>query len=176
MSLRILHAIASVNAAGGGPIEGVRQLSAVNTRYRHTVELVTLDPPDAPFLADLPYRVHAMGPGFLGYGFSWRFLRWMRAHASDYDAVVVNGVWGFNALGTWLALRRSRAVPFMVFTHGMLDPWFKHRYPLKHLKKWLYWPWALYPVLRDADAVFSPASGSGSSPGSRSGSTTATRS
>lgn len=154
MSLRILHAIASVNAAGGGPIEGVRQLSAVNTRYRHTVELVTLDPPDAPFLADLPYRVHAMGPGLSGYGFSWRFLRWMRAHASDYDAVVVNGVWGFNALGTWLALRRSRAVPFMVFTHGMLDPWFKHRYPLKHLKKWLYWPWALYPVLRDADAVF----------------------
>src|SRR5262249_24621381 len=39
------------------------------------------------------------------------------------------------------------------FTHGMLDPWFKRRYPLKHLKKWLYWPWAEYRVLRDARAV-----------------------
>ena len=35
----------------------------------------------------------------------------------------------------------------------MLDPWFKQAYPLKHLKKWLYWPWAEYRVLRDARAV-----------------------
>ena len=36
----------------------------------------------------------------------------------------------------------------------MLDPWFRRRYPLKHAKKWLYWPWAEYRVLRDAAAVF----------------------
>ncbi len=35
----------------------------------------------------------------------------------------------------------------------MLDPWFKRTFPLKHLKKWLYWPWADYRVLRDAAAV-----------------------
>jgi glycosyltransferase involved in cell wall biosynthesis len=35
----------------------------------------------------------------------------------------------------------------------MLDPWFKRRYPLKHFKKWMYWPWAEYRVLRDAQAV-----------------------
>jgi glycosyltransferase involved in cell wall biosynthesis len=35
----------------------------------------------------------------------------------------------------------------------MLDPWFKKRYPMKHLKKWMYWPWAEYRVLRDAQAV-----------------------
>jgi glycosyltransferase involved in cell wall biosynthesis len=35
----------------------------------------------------------------------------------------------------------------------MLDPWFKRTYPFKHLKKWLYWPWADYRVLRDARAV-----------------------
>jgi glycosyltransferase involved in cell wall biosynthesis len=35
----------------------------------------------------------------------------------------------------------------------MLDPWFKQQYPLKHFKKWLYWPWAEYRVLRDAQAV-----------------------
>jgi glycosyltransferase involved in cell wall biosynthesis len=40
-----------------------------------------------------------------------------------------------------------------VFTHGMLDPWFKRAYPLKHLKKWLFWPWAEYRVLRDATHV-----------------------
>lgn len=35
----------------------------------------------------------------------------------------------------------------------MLDPYFKHRYPAKHLKKWLVWPWSEYRVLRDAEAV-----------------------
>jgi glycosyltransferase involved in cell wall biosynthesis len=35
----------------------------------------------------------------------------------------------------------------------MLDPWFKQTFPFKHLKKWLYWPWAEYRVLRDAAAV-----------------------
>ena len=44
-------------------------------------------------------------------------------------------------------------IPYFVFTHGMLDPWFKHTYPLKHIKKWLYWPWAEYRLLRDAQAV-----------------------
>lgn len=153
MSLRILHSIASVDPAGGGPIEGVRQLSMINEKYDHEVEIVTLDSPDSPFLAKCPFPVHAMGPGVTGYGFSRRYLDWMRANARNYDAVVVNGVWGFNALGTWLAMRKQADVPYFVFTHGMLDPWFKHRYPIKHAKKWLYWPWGLYPVLRDAEAV-----------------------
>jgi glycosyltransferase involved in cell wall biosynthesis len=52
----------------------------------------------------------------------------------------------------WRALKGT-ATPYFVFTHGMLDPWFKRTYPLKHLKKWLYWPWGDYRVLRDARQV-----------------------
>jgi glycosyltransferase involved in cell wall biosynthesis len=65
---------------------------------------------------------------------------------------VVNGLWQYQSFGTWLALRNS-GVPYFLFTHGMLDPWFKRQYPLKHLKKSLYWPWAEYRVVRDARAV-----------------------
>jgi glycosyltransferase involved in cell wall biosynthesis len=35
----------------------------------------------------------------------------------------------------------------------MLDPWFNRKYPLKHLKKLLYWP-VQHAVLRGAEAVF----------------------
>lgn len=154
MNLKILHAIASADPSGGGPIEGVRQLTAVSQIGGHTVELATLDDPESPWVKNCPIPIHALGPGVTAYGFSRRFLDWMRENAKNFDAVVVNGVWGFNALGTWMALRKDRSVPYMVFTHGMLDPWFKYQYPLKHLKKWIYWPWGLYPVLRDADAVF----------------------
>ncbi len=153
MALRILHAISTINPATGGPVEGVRQLTAVNELYGHKIEVATLDAPEDPWVRDSQLVVHALGPGFGGYGFCPRYVDWLRANAGRYDAVIVNGIWGFNALGTWQALRKT-ATPYMVFTHGMLDPWFKHQYPLKHLKKWLYWPWGLYPVLRDADAVF----------------------
>ena len=50
--------------------------------------------------------------------------------------------------GIGLALRHG-ATPYAVFPHGMLDPWFKRAYPAKHLKKWLFWPWGDYRVLRD---------------------------
>ena len=66
--------------------------------------------------------------------------------------MVVNGIWAFHSFGTWLGLRKF-TTPYVVFTHGMLDPWFKHQYPVKHLKKCLYWPWSEYRVLRDASAV-----------------------
>jgi glycosyltransferase involved in cell wall biosynthesis len=44
-------------------------------------------------------------------------------------------------------------VPYVVFPHGMLDPYFKHAFPRKHLKKWLYWLPVEYWVLRGAYRV-----------------------
>ena len=35
----------------------------------------------------------------------------------------------------------------------MLDPYFKRAFPLKHLKKQIYWLFLEYRVLRDAKAV-----------------------
>ena len=67
--------------------------------------------------------------------------------------MVVSGLWQYHGFATWRALQRTET-PYFVFTHGMLDPWFKREYPLKHLKKCLYWPWADYRLLRDARAVF----------------------
>jgi hypothetical protein len=45
-------------------------------------------------------------------------------------------------------------VPYFVFLHGELDPWFKSVHPLRHLRRWLDWAWTGYPLLRDAHAVF----------------------
>ena len=150
--MKILHVIHSANPAGGGPIEGLKQLASQLLRLGHRVEVVSLDPPDAPWLADFPLPIHPLGPRWVSYGYTPRLIPWLRQHAPEFDVVVINGLWQFNSFGTWLALRRS-GIPYCVFTHGMLDPWFRRHYPLKHLKKWLYWPWADYRVLRDASAV-----------------------
>ena len=152
MPLRILHAIGSVNPASGGPIEGVKQISKINETYGHTPEVLSLDDPASPWLDKLGFKVHAMGPAYTNYGYCPRLVEWLRANRHNYDVVIINGIWGYNALGVWYALRKTDT-PYYVYTHGMLDPWFKYRYPLKHLKKWLFWPWAVFPVLRDARGV-----------------------
>ncbi len=148
--MRILHAIQSADPAGGGPIEGIRQLAAA-AGADHEHHVVSLDDPAAPFLESFSLPVTALGPAsFLGY--SSRLAPWLRGHAQHYDCVVINGLWRYISVGTRRALRGS-STPYVVMPHGMLDPWFKREYPFKHLKKWLFWPWTEYLVLKDATAV-----------------------
>jgi glycosyltransferase involved in cell wall biosynthesis len=153
MGLRILHAMFTVDRGYGGPIEVVLQTAREHRRRGNTVEIVSLDGPHDRCVEQCELTCHPLGPGFGNFRFAPRLVPWLRANASKYDLVIVNGIWNYASLGVWRALRRS-AVPYYVFTHGMLDPYFKTRYPLKHIKKCLYWPWAQYRVLRDANAVF----------------------
>jgi len=150
--MRILRSIRSVNPAGGGPIEGIKQVAKVLETGGHGTEIVSLDSPDDPWVLDCPVKVHAMGPVRSGYGYSSRLVPWLREHCANYDAVIVSGLWQYSGFGVWRALRKTET-PYFVFPHGMLDPWFKRAYPLKHLKKWAYWPWGDYRVLRDARGV-----------------------
>jgi glycosyltransferase involved in cell wall biosynthesis len=150
--MKILRSIHSVNPALGGPIESVKQSSAVLARRGHDVEIISLDAPTDPWVRDCPLPVHALGPGRGNYGYAPRFSRWIRERHARYDAVIVQGLWQYSSFGVRHALRGT-PTPYFVFPHGMLDPWFKRTYPLKHLKKLLYWPWAEYRVLRDAVAV-----------------------
>ena len=67
---------------------------------------------------------------------------------NNREWVVAHGLW------QWPGQRaRELGNPYLVYPHGMLDPWFKKSYPFKHLKKQLYW-WARQgAILRYAQAV-----------------------
>lgn len=153
MPLKILQVIHSVDPRGGGAIEGVKQLSAALIPLGASVDVLSLDAPDAPCVRNFPMQLFALGPGRTSFGYTPWAVPWLRQRARDYDIVLVNGMWQFSGYSVWLASQKT-GLPYVVFQHGMLDPWFKRRYPLKHLKKWLYWPWGEYRVLRDARAVF----------------------
>src|SRR5205085_9597809 len=150
--MKILRSIRSVNPEFGGPSESLKQSSAALAERGHQVEIVTLDDPASKWLGDYPIPVHALGPGWGTYAYAPRFTDWIRKRRASYDAVIVHGIWQYSSFGVWRALRGT-STPYYVFPHGMLDPWFNRTYPLKHLKKLLYWPWAEYRVLRDAAAV-----------------------
>ncbi len=150
--MKILRCIHSLDPAIGGPLESVKQSTLVLQRRGHEVEIASLDASDGAGVREFPAIVHTLGPGRGSYGYSASFVPWLQKQRDAYDAVVVHGIWQYNSFGVWRALRGG-ATPYFVFPHGMLDPWFNRTYPLKHLKKLLYWPWAEYRVLRDAAAV-----------------------
>ena len=150
--MKILHAIATLDPRDGGPVSGLLGMIDALRAYAVHSAVAVLDAPRAPWLVGVPFEVHAFGPAPGTYRRSPRFRRWLHDHAGDFDAVIVHGLWGYQGFAVWRELRGG-ATPYYVFPHGMLDPWFKRRHPLKHLKKWLYWPWGQYPVLRDARGV-----------------------
>ena len=62
--------------------------------------------------------------------------------------IIVHGLW------QWPGRRVQQFTnPYLVYPHGMLDPWFKKTYPLKHFKKQIYWWFKQGRILRDARAV-----------------------
>jgi glycosyltransferase involved in cell wall biosynthesis len=158
-ALKVLHVIRSLDPRGGGPIEFMNSVSAEWARCGHQCELVTLDAPNDPLIENYPFTTFALGAnasrGYVsgeGYGYSQRFIPWMRQHSASYDFVLVHGLWNYASVGSWRALRGT-AVPYFVFTHGMLDPWFNRASPIKTAVKAALWKALESRVLRDACGV-----------------------
>jgi glycosyltransferase involved in cell wall biosynthesis len=151
-SLRLLQVTGTLDPAYGGPCAVVNQLSRTLTDMGHSVDVVTLDSPTERWLEDIPGHLHALGPRHGRYGYARRLTTWLAHHARDYDAVTVHGIWQHQSRAVHAECRRA-GVPYFVFVHGALDPWFKARYPGKHIKKALYWRLIEHRALRDAEAV-----------------------
>jgi len=148
--MRILHIISSLDPRFGGTTAAVRMLLEHGPEG-YSQEVATLDDPSEAFLRDLNFPVVALGPATSGYCRSSKLMPWLKANRDRFDGVVVHGMWQYPGYAVWRTM--GGRVPYVVFPHGMLDPYFKHAFPLKHLKKWLYWLPVEYWVLRGARRV-----------------------
>lgn len=148
--MHILHIIATIDPKAGGPSEFVRALLTFGPADL-TGEVLTLDDPQADFIRDFPFPIHALGPITSVYGYNAQLKPWLERNRDRFDGVILNGLWVYCGVATRRAFRGRK--PYMVFPHGMLDPYFKRRFPRKHLKKWFYWLAAEYWVLRGAHRV-----------------------
>jgi glycosyltransferase involved in cell wall biosynthesis len=157
--MRILHIVGTVSPAAGGPSAVIRTL----VRYAPAdieSEVATIDDPTAPFLEGFPCPVHALGAAPISSGknprqrwYNPELSRWLTANRSRFDGVIVHGLWQYTGFAAWRSLRATRehpATPYVVFPHGMLDPYFKHAHPAKHLKKSAYWRLIESRVLRNS--------------------------
>jgi glycosyltransferase involved in cell wall biosynthesis len=160
--MRILNVVASVNPEDGGPVEFIKRFGEVLQRHGHEQFVVSLDPPDAGWVKSYPGEIHALGINYNPpkchldrFRYTPYLISWLKSNASKFDIVVAHGFWDYGLLGTWLALRKSK-IPFVVFAHGMLDPWFRDFYPIKNALKQVYWLFANgQAAARAAFVVFS---------------------
>ncbi len=151
-SLRLLNVASSIDPAAGGVSESILRMSRAVMDLGHEVETVSVDDPKAAWTSTLALPVHLKGPPHGPLEYSGEFSRWLQANAGRFDAIISHGVWRYNSRAARRAALASGR-PYFVFPHGMLDPWFKRYYPVKHLKKCVFWWLAEYAVLRDAAAV-----------------------
>jgi glycosyltransferase involved in cell wall biosynthesis len=151
-TVNILQVISTVNPADGGMPSALLEMQYGLESLGHRTATLTLDSPKAPWIATLPGVVFALGPSYLRYHFNSRLMEWLNDNISRYDGLIVHGIWQYTAFAVMRSAVKCRK-PYLIFVHGQLDPWFKSRYPLKHVKKWLYWPWGSFRILRDAAAV-----------------------
>jgi glycosyltransferase involved in cell wall biosynthesis len=145
---RLLHVVASFAPAAGGTTEGIRRLAESGAGPS---EVVCLDDPGAPYVHGQSFAVHALGPGRGHYGYTPRLAKWLEGNLARFDGLIIHGLWQYHSYGSYRAWRGRK--PYVVFPHGMLDPYFKRTFPLKHFKKEVYWLAREYRVLRDAKAV-----------------------
>lgn len=157
--LKILHLIAGAAPETGGPIKAICDFNAVlGDRIQSTI--ATLDSPGLPFLGQLGGPVEALGPQGPDrrnpfqrhYGYAPRALPWLNQHVGEFDVVLAHGLWNYAAYVGSRVLPRA-GVPYFVFTHGMMNPYFQRIDPLKHLAKQVSWLSVEGPLLAGAQSV-----------------------
>lgn len=136
--LKVLHIIITANKEYGGPVEGLIQSVKFRQNNNQYIEVVTLDASDTEYLKDFPCKVNAVGPVHPKFGYTGKLKNWIIENGKQFDVAVIHGLWNPSSIEGGQGCK-SIGLPYVVFTHGMLDPWFKKAYPFKHLIKQLYW-------------------------------------
>ena len=151
--MKILHLVSTMNPAAGGPAEAIR-VSAVemNNRGKVQADVASLDAAHAVTPAGLHRNYYPLGPKIGAYGHSKIFREWLDSEIENYDAVICHGLWEYIGFAGSRAALRSKT-PYFVFPHGMLGTWFKSEYPIKHIKKKIYWRAIEHRNLHRANAV-----------------------
>jgi glycosyltransferase involved in cell wall biosynthesis len=150
--MKLISVITSLDPAGGGPVECALQLHKNLAQLGHSLDIATMDRAAAPWNKKLTFEPICLGnPSRDTTRIQPALINFLRQQQHKYDGSVFHGIWGFAH--TALRLAWNGTHPYAVFCHGMLDPYFIKYFPLKHIKKSLYYRLITAPVLKNAHAV-----------------------
>ena len=150
--MKILRVISSTRLENGGPINGLINSTAGLVKLGHSIEVACLDDPRLAHLKKLPFKTYAFSSKWGVLMYSSAYKNWAQQNIQNYDLVIIHGLWQYHSYIT-AKYCQQLGVPYFLFVHGMLDPWFNTIHWAKTLKKKLYW-WAVEKgVVANADQV-----------------------
>ncbi|WP_303704778.1 glycosyltransferase [Celeribacter baekdonensis] len=150
--MKILHIIASVNPEGGGPVEYAQVMARNHAKNGHESSFVTLDRPNEGWISDYEFDLYACGGASSFFGKKRAYEQAVAKLAGSFDVAVIHGLWNAATIAGYTGLNRAN-VPWVIFTHGMLDPYFRKIKPVKHLIKQVFWTIWQGRLLSGAHAV-----------------------
>lgn len=159
--MKVLRVIGSLDPSLGGPGQGIRNTIPALSKIGVHSEVVTLDDPNAPFIAKDPFKIHAIGPATGPWQYQKALIPWLLEHLHSYDVVVIEGIWSYyshaasQAVARFKEKNKSSKLRLLVMPHGMLDPYFQ-RAPerrLKAIRNWFYWKMIESKVINRADGL-----------------------
>lgn len=165
--MKILRVIASMNPSSGGPCQGIRNSIPELEKLGVHNEVVCMNDPSSPFLANDPFPIHALGPAKSPWNYSAKLIPWLIDNFKRFDAIIVHGLWlyhGYAVRKAYMSYKEQhrkkgdteRKVPKLyIMPHGMLDPYFQKASGrgLKAKRNWLYWKLIEAKVINEAEGV-----------------------
>lgn len=132
--MRAVHIIQSLDPLKGGTTECLRLLTAASEDARIQSHVITLDDPKSSWLTAWKTTVVSLGPSITHY--SW--IKGLRHKIGDQlqpgDVVIIHGLWQHHCPETRIACMQA-GIPYVVYPHGMLDPWALRHNPWKRVAK-----------------------------------------
>jgi glycosyltransferase involved in cell wall biosynthesis len=158
--MKVLRVIASMDPARGGPSQGIRNLVPELIKLGCQNEVLCLDTSDASHVRQSDFTIYAIGSAKGPWAYSARLKNWLRSHLTDYDVVIIHGLWLYHGYAVTSVMNELRAkgkkLPICyVMPHGMLDPYFQKdpSRRSKAIRNAIYWRLIEKRVINQADGV-----------------------
>lgn len=156
-----LSVINTMDPMSGGPCQGIRNIFPSLNENGIRTEVVSLDNPDAPYIVNEAFKIHALGKQTNQWGYHKNLLPWLLENLCAYNVVIVHGLWLYHSYAVNKAikiLKKTRAdeVPRIYnMPHGMLDPYFQKSKSLrlKAIRNSIYWHFIESKVIKSATGV-----------------------
>lgn len=160
--MRQISIIASMDIKSGGPAQAIRYLFPYFEKDYSIVDVL------CPIWENFESSTSENGLNFKLYSKTsnaWSYNKemksFLRNHIEEYELVIVHGLWLYNLLAVYQVIEELKKKPFskipvfLVFAHGMLDPWFQQTVTrrLKAFRNVIYWYLIQEKILRNADGI-----------------------
>lgn len=159
--MKVLRVITSMNPKTGGPCQGIRNVNHFIRQLGTEVEVVCLDNENEVYTTKDDFVIHKIGHGKTSYQYQPLLYNWLIRNASNYDVVMVHGLWQHYNIVVYKAINalkktQKKAPKVVIMPHGMLDPYFQTAADRKWkaLRNEIVWFFIEKKCINKADAIF----------------------